>query len=145
MNLKGSAKKPVRMARRISFSSAHLYHQSKWSEEKNRAIFGPCFSQYGHGHNYTFEVFFMGEVDSQTGLIANLSDVQKVLKEIVAPLDHQHLNFALPAFKNLVPTTENIASFLLEKAKEHFASFKMMEIYKIRLFETEDLWVEINV
>ncbi|MDX9731554.1 MAG: hypothetical protein RBT63_07270 [Bdellovibrionales bacterium] len=39
------------------FSTAHLYHQPSWSEEKNRAEFGACFSQYGHGHNYRLEVF----------------------------------------------------------------------------------------
>ena len=41
-----------------SFSSAHFYNQPAWSKEQNEKTFGACYTEYGHGHNYTLQVSF---------------------------------------------------------------------------------------
>lgn len=117
-----------------NFAAAHLYHQKAWSEAENQACFGKCFTEHGHGHNYRFEV----------GLIEPKAPREELIKAVKATtnlLDHQHLNFVIPEFKDLIPTTENIALYLLKKLQERSPGEK---ISYIKLFEMNDLWVEIR-
>lgn len=140
-----SSNQVVRMARRASFSSAHYYANAQFSEIENKDTFGKCYTTYGHGHNYVVEAYFEGKISADTGLIINLLDIDTLLKEVVQKLDHQHLNFDTEDFKNLVPTTEVIARYIYKKISaelaKRFANVEM-SLYKVRLFETEDLWVE---
>src|SRR4029077_1388808 len=102
----------------LSFSAAHLYHQKKWSAEKNRATFGACFTEHGHGHNYTWEVTLLKPRPAELPSLSFetwLARAQASLEQIVQSLDHQHLNFIIPEFFEKIPTTENIAIYLKEK------------------------------
>lgn len=120
------------------FSSAHLYHQPLWSSEENLKNFGRCFTEHGHGHNYTLEVgFHLTEGELQV----KLEEYKAVLKSLTTVLDHEHLNFVIPEFKTKIPTTENIALYFQEKLREHVPADK---IAHIRLFEMNDLWSEIQ-
>lgn len=116
------------------FSAAHLYHQPQWSEAQNQACFGKCFSDHGHGHNYRLEVAFQSPQ-------ASVEELKKTVKSVSDLLDHHHLNFVIPEFKHQIPTTENIAQYLLKKLQER--SPKEFISY-IKLFEMNDLWVEIR-
>lgn len=133
----------VILARKTEFSSGHLYHQPKFSEEKNKEVFGRCFTPHGHGHNYTLQAFFRGEIDGDSGMVVNLTDVDHVLKEVTDPLDHQHLNFDIPFFKTHVPTTENIARYCFDEIAKRIGAIRM-KLVKVRLFEMDDLWVEYS-
>lgn len=115
------------------FAAAHLYWQKKWSDEKNLETFGKCFSEHGHGHNYRFEVGFL---DSKTAI----ESLQTFVQDTCNLLDHKHLNFTVPEFKELIPTTENIAKYLLRNLEDLCPNER---ISYIKLFETENLWVEI--
>lgn len=117
------------------FSAAHLYHQKDWSDAENAACFGKCFTEHGHGHNYRFEVGFTNPQGSKSAL-------KTQVKAVTDMLDHQHLNFVIPEFKDLVPTTENIAQYLLKKLQEHCPNESLSYI---KLFEMDDLWVEIRL
>lgn len=121
-----------------TFSSAHLYYQPKWSEEKNREEFGRCYSEHGHGHNYTLQVGFKISEDEMN----KRDDYLALLFDLTDPLEHKHLNFDIPEFKNKVPTTENIALYFLEKLKNHLPVEK---ISYIRLREMDNLWTEIKL
>lgn len=132
----------ARLARRVYFSSAHRYHSPALSEEENKSVFGSCYSPYGHGHNYILEAYFEGPIDPTTGMVINLSQVDEILKEVVQPLDHHHLNFDVDYFKNRVPTTENIAIYCHDKINEHLKGLQNLKLFKVRLFEGEDLWVD---
>ncbi len=141
------ANQKIRMSRKVFFSSAHLYKQDKWTKEKNAQEFGKCFSRFGHGHNYTLEAFFEGEINPTTGLLANLIDVEVFLKNITNELDHQHLNFEHPYFKKLVPTTENMAVYIYNSITEGLkhSSLKALRLYKVKLFEEPELFAEVTV
>lgn len=117
------------------FSAAHLYHQKNWSEAENRAGFGKCFSEHGHGHNYRFEVGFQNPQSPRP-------ELQKAVKSVTDLLDHQHLNFTIADFKETIPTTENIAHYLLKKLQEGCPNER---VSYIKLFEMDDLWVEIKL
>lgn len=145
MKQDSSSGKIVRMSRRANFSSAHLYSSDSFDEQQNRETFGKCFTEHGHGHNYLLEAFFEGRIDSKTGLIINLLDIDDLLKVLTDKLDHQHLNFDVPEFKSLVPTTENLARYCFREIENlRRANLPNVEIklYKVRLFENDDLWAE---
>lgn len=121
------------------FSSAHFYAQKAWNEEQNQKTFGRCYTEYGHGHNYVLEVGFK---------LTNPQDLEKrnfyqdSLKALTMSLDHEHLNFVIPEFKEKIPTTENIALYLLENLK---LSIPKEQISYLRLYEMDNLWTEIRL
>ena len=134
----------MQLTRRVRFSAAHRYHRPEWSEERNREVFGPCSNPYGHGHDYLLEVTAEGEVDPVTGFSANLAEVDRVLREeVVEPLDHQHLNHAVPRFApgGSIPTTENILLLLWERIAPRITGARLV---RLRLREGADLWVDYD-
>jgi 6-pyruvoyltetrahydropterin/6-carboxytetrahydropterin synthase len=129
------------IARRRLFSTAHLYEQNAFSPDKNREVFGACYSKYGHGHNYVLEVFVEGPIDQETGLVVNVNDLDVIMKTVIQPFDHRHISFDHPDFKNTIPTTENLTAHLYEKVKvELKKQLPLLSLNRIRLFETDDLW-----
>ncbi|MBX2986439.1 MAG: 6-carboxytetrahydropterin synthase [Bdellovibrionaceae bacterium] len=120
------------------FSSAHLYHQKAWSEERNRREFGRCFTEHGHGHNYELLVRFEVPANPDPELIARL---RRVVSQETQKLDHEHLNFVVPEFRDLIPTTENIALYLRDKITAHPLPAPWRGL---RLHEMPDLWVEVT-
>lgn len=131
------------VARRCRFSSAHLYFQPKFTEAQNRAEFGACFSKHGHGHNYILEAFIEGPLDPNSRLVVDLAVVDDILKKVTGPLDHRHLNFEISAFRDVIPTTENIALYLREKILDVLNTHPTLKLNRIRLYEYDDLWVEV--
>lgn len=121
------------------FSSAHFYAQELWDEAYNRETFGPCYTPYGHGHNYVLEVGFHIESDS---VMQQKVYYAQLLKKLTDRLDHEHLNFVIPEFRVKVPTTENIALYFLENLK---LSVEESKIAFLRLYEMDTLWTEIRL
>ncbi len=113
------------------------------SEAENQATFGACFTQHGHGHNYTLETSVSGPIDPETGMILNLSTLDNFLKTAITSIDGKHLNYEVPEFKKKVPTTENLLLYLKEKLEPLVkAESPNVEFCKIRLYEDPSLWVE---
>lgn len=120
-----------------NFSSAHFYFQPAWTSEENLNNFGRCFTEHGHGHNYTLEVGFKIQDHPPQ---EKLQVYRDLLQRLCYPLDHEHLNFVIPEFKTQIPTTENIALYFLNKLKAEISEY---DLNHIRLYETKDLWTEI--
>lgn len=137
------------LARKIQFRCAHLYNQPQMSEEENKNVFGPCFSPHGHGHTYTLEAYFTGPIDPITGMIINLTEVDSLLKETLQLVEDKHLNFEVEYFKSNIPTTENLAHFLVVHLKENInkklSPHSQIHLERIRLYESEDLWVDLRL
>ncbi|AHI06016.1 6-pyruvoyltetrahydropterin synthase [Bdellovibrio bacteriovorus W] len=126
------------------FSSAHYYEQKLWDEKQNREAFGACYTKYGHGHNYkVIAGFQLDESDLSENFLKNSRDsYQNTLGKICSVLDHQHLNFDIQAFADKNPTTENIALYLKEELLKVLPSNVLKSL---RLYEMDDLWVEIQI
>jgi 6-pyruvoyltetrahydropterin/6-carboxytetrahydropterin synthase len=60
------------ITRRATFAAAHCPYLPQWDDPRNEAVFGRCANPGGHCHNYVLDVTVSGEVDRQTGLIADL-------------------------------------------------------------------------
>ena len=130
------------LTKKMEFSASHRYWNPEWSEEKNREAFGKSAGPYGHGHNYSLEVTVEGEVDPETGMIINLYDLKTIMKDVLTGFDHKHLNDDNPRFVGLIPTTENIARVLWEIFEDRLGGNPRCRLYRIRLYETPDLYVD---
>lgn len=111
----------IKLRRRVAFSAAHAYWLPNKTEEENRQIFGKWASRWGHGHNYLAEVTVAGEIDAATGMVVNITDVDRVLKKkVTGPLADKHLTYEVPHFAEHPPTTENIAIYIADQFQAHF-------------------------
>lgn len=100
----------MRVCRRETFNAAHRLFKKEWDDEKNLEVFGKCSNPNYHGHNYVLEVWVDGKIDKETGFVIDLKILKDIiLAEIVERFDHHNLNLDCEEFKNLNPTTENIA------------------------------------
>ena len=74
-----------------------------------------------------------GTVNPATGMIVNLSDLdQFVLREVIEAFDHRSLNEEVPAFRDRVPTTENVCIEIYQRLK----NFSMAKLERVRVEET---------
>jgi 6-pyruvoyltetrahydropterin/6-carboxytetrahydropterin synthase len=130
------------LTRTVRFSAAHRYYRSEWSAEQNRAVFGACANEHGHGHNYRLAVTVQAPVDPVTGFSADLTRLDAILQEhVIAPLDHQHLNHAVADFAaGTVPTCENILIWLWPRLAG--ALNGSVQLHRLRLHEDDDLYVD---
>jgi len=129
----------VRITRRATFAAAHVLCRPEWSDARNLEVFGPCSSD--HGHNYVVEVTVAGAVDPETGMVANLKDVDRVLRrEFIDLVDHKHLNRDVEYLRGIVPTAENIAFAAFTKLSPHFAPARLV---RLRLAESENNSAEV--
>jgi 6-pyruvoyltetrahydropterin/6-carboxytetrahydropterin synthase len=125
----------IALGRRYHFAASHRLHTAKLSEEENNRVFGKCNNPYGHGHNYTLEVRFSGPVDPATGMIANLADLDAFINErVIEPFDHRSLQDDVPAFRELVPTTENLCTEIFARLR----SFPAAKLEAVRVEETSN-------
>ncbi len=132
----------MKITRRIEFSSSHVCALPGRTEAENHALYGAAANPHGHGHNYALEVTIAGEPDPVTGMIVDLKEVKEILnQEVVTPFDHRHLNYEVPPFDKVVPTTENMALEIWRRLAPHFTGANGT-LDLVRLYETEDLYVE---
>ena len=79
--------------------------------------------------------------DPVTGMVSDLKELKDVLsREIVDPMDHRFLNYEVPPFDTVVPTAENIAREVWRRLDPQFCG--PVKLRNVRLFETEDLYVD---
>ena len=96
------------LSRRYHFSASHRLHTEAYDAQQNQAVYGKCNNPHGHGHNYTVQVTFSGQVDPETGMVCNLADLDAFAQtNLLAVFDHTNLN-TLKCFANWVSTTENL-------------------------------------
>ena len=123
----------VELARRYRFAASHRLHTDRLSDEENARVFGKCANPYGHGHNYVLEVSVSGNVDPATGMIANLAELDRfVEREVIEEFDHHSLNEDVAAFRDVVPTTENLCIEIFERLER----FPRAKLERVRVQET---------
>jgi 6-pyruvoyltetrahydropterin/6-carboxytetrahydropterin synthase len=113
----------VSVFRKAHFNAAHRLHNPKWSDEKNKEVYGLCNNPNYHGHNYDLEVCVTGEVNPDTGYLLDtkwLSDLIK--REVEARFDHKNLNLDTVEFRDLTPSTEHLAYVIWHILRPHIPS-----------------------
>jgi 6-pyruvoyltetrahydropterin/6-carboxytetrahydropterin synthase len=135
----------VLLSRTIHFNAAHRLFNPGKSEEWNRATYGDSANAAGYGHNYALEVSVAGEADAGTGMLVNLTDLDRILKEEVdRPLDHRNLNAEIPEFAKTVPTAENLARWIWDRVAARIAKEGWpCRLHTLRLTVTPNFSVEL--
>jgi 6-pyruvoyltetrahydropterin/6-carboxytetrahydropterin synthase len=129
----GASELKVELGRRYRFAASHRLHSNRLSEEENARLYGKCHNPHGHGHNYVIEISVSGEIDPATGMIANLADLDGfVEREVLLVFDHRSLNEEVPAFRDNVPTTENLCIEIFRRLK----SFPHAKLERVLVEET---------
>ena len=121
------------LTRRYKFSASHRLHSSQFSAERNLELYGKCNNPHGHGHNYKVEVTVSGQPDPETGMVCNLADLDGFVQRVVMPrFAFSNLN-ELDAFRNVVPTTENLSRELFHLFRNQF---QLATVETVRIEET---------
>jgi 6-pyruvoyltetrahydropterin/6-carboxytetrahydropterin synthase len=129
------------ITRKVEFSSSHMCRRAELSEEENREIYGAAANPHGHGHNYVLEVSLEGDPDPLTGMVLDLKELKEILtRHVVDVYDHRFLNYEVPPFDRVVPTTENIARDIWQRLEPHLNGRGRLRA--VRVYETPDLFVD---
>ena len=129
----------ARLSRRYHFAASHRLHTEALGAEANAAVYGKCNNPYGHGHNYTVEVTLAGPINSETGMVTNLSDLDHFAQvHLIERFDHHNLNL-LECFRDRVPTTEN----LLLEVRAIFLAYPYARLERVRVEETSNNSFEV--
>ena len=109
----------ITICRKSHFNSAHKLYNKTWSKEKNLKVFGKCSYENFHGHNYELIVKLYGEINEDTGMLMDLSDLKKIIKdEVEEKLDHKNLNLDIDYFKDKITSTENLAIYIWNRLND---------------------------
>jgi 6-pyruvoyltetrahydropterin/6-carboxytetrahydropterin synthase len=131
----------ISLTRRYRFAASHRLHTTKLSEAENKRVYGKCSNPYGHGHNYVLEVTVTGPVDPETGMIANLEELDPfVQREVIEPFDRKFLNEEVGEFREQVATTENVSRAIFDRLR----GFPLARLERVRIEETSKNSFEIE-
>ncbi|MEK7753879.1 MAG: 6-carboxytetrahydropterin synthase [Acidobacteriota bacterium] len=130
------------ITRREEFSASHACLNPALGPDENRSLYGEESNPNGHGHNYVVEVSIEGDPDPVSGMVFDLKRLKAVLhRQVIEPFDHRFLNREVAPFDRVVPTTENIAREIWRRLEPELAAEKA-RLHRVRLYETEDLYVD---
>ena len=126
------------LTRRETFCAAHRLWSEHLSDAENRAFFGACARDFGHGHNYVLEETLRGPIDPKTGVVVNITEIRDATRDLLLDdVDHRHLNHDSALCRGINPTVENLAVLFWDVLKQHFGDL----LHEIKLHETEKNWV----
>jgi 6-pyruvoyltetrahydropterin/6-carboxytetrahydropterin synthase len=129
------------LTRRAQFCAAQADWIPDLSRAQNEAIFGTAATPEPYGHNYRIDVSVGGEIDPQTGILVNIKEIDRVVKQqVVHTLDRKFINGQIPEFRNRPVTPEHLALFAADRIGPHLADG--VRLVRVRLEATPDLWAE---
>jgi 6-pyruvoyltetrahydropterin/6-carboxytetrahydropterin synthase len=136
-------KDSVRLLRKVSFSSGHRYWRQELSEAENKELFGKWASPYNHGHNYVLWVGVDGSTDETTGMVVNIKDIDRTVRDtVLKELDQKSLNDEVAHFASVVPSTENLALYIAQGLARQSLGGRLAYL---KLEENPLLFVEIDM
>ena len=132
----------VYLTRRERFSAAHRLYNPDLSDRENAELYGPCSNPNWHGHNYILWVTVKGEVNPDTGYVADLKVISRIIKErVIEKVDHKNLNLEVDFLKGKYVSTENLAVGIWEELEPHFSKLGIA-LHSVKIRETENNTVE---
>jgi len=133
----------VRLSQKFEFSASHRLHSPRLSDEENRRTFGKCNNPHGHGHNYEVQVTLAGKPDAR-GVLIDVPAFERMVSEtVIEPFDHKNLNEEVPAFRDVIPSVENIAQVIYRMLGPKFAAEKAT-LASVTVWETPKTWCEYS-
>lgn len=133
----------IYVSRQEHFNAAHKLHNPKWSDERNREVFGPCANANWHGHNYDLIVTVKGQPDPDTGFVVDLKALSDLLREhITEQVDHKNLNLDVPFMAGQMASTENLVIAFWQILERELPAITQAQLHCVKLYETPRNFVE---
>jgi len=88
-----------------------------------------------HGHNWKVEVEVVATALDEVGMGLDFKAIKRAAKEVIATLDHHHLN-ETPPFDEINPTAENIAAHIYAELSRMLNGART-RVGAVTLWETE--------
>jgi 6-pyruvoyltetrahydropterin/6-carboxytetrahydropterin synthase len=89
-----------------------------------------------HGHNYKVQVTLEGAELDATGLLVDFVELKRLIREVVARLDHQFINDLEP-FTELNPSAENMAKYFYERIAQGLRQEPAVRMREVKIWETD--------
>jgi 6-pyruvoyltetrahydropterin/6-carboxytetrahydropterin synthase len=89
-----------------------------------------------HGHNFVVEVSVTSESLNEEGLLIDFRTLKRWTEEVLDQLDHKYLN-DIDYFKNLNPSSEQIARYLYDRVDER-ARQGNVHLSRVTVWESEN-------
>jgi len=94
-----------------------------------------------HGHTYRVDVVIEGEKKADTECVADFAEVKAVIEDVIALVDHKHLNEIIS-----YPTSENIALFIMAELEKRLNGSNLgVTLHSIKIWEGKDKWVMVEI
>ena len=129
----------IYLTKQYKFCAAHKYWNNNWSDQKNKEVFDEDIKI--HGHNYTLSITVKGEINSDSGFIIDIKELNKVVSKYISNIfDHSQIEKDISWFKNKQPSTENMVVFMWNKIVDKIPSKAILHCIKLR--ETPTIYSE---
>jgi 6-pyruvoyltetrahydropterin/6-carboxytetrahydropterin synthase len=89
-----------------------------------------------HGHNYKVQVTLEGAGLDSIGLLVDFVDLKRLIREVVARLDHQFINDLEP-FTELNPSAENMAKYFYDEIRRGLNGERDVRLRAVKIWETD--------
>ena len=122
----------IAVTRAKPFEAAHAYRD-------------PSFGHAArvHGHNYVMTATIAGPVDPATGFLVDFRELDGLLKDVTAPLDHHRLDTEYQALDGREASAEALAATLFAELEPRVRSaIPHARLAAVRLAETDTLWAD---
>jgi len=116
--------------------------KADWSEEKNKEYYGKCANENWHGHNYELFVTVKGETQ-ESGYVVDLKMLSILInRNIIDKLDHKNINLDVAFMEGKVSSTENLTIGIWNILAPSIKNELNCTLHCIKLYETENNFVE---
>ncbi|HEX9496220.1 MAG TPA: 6-carboxytetrahydropterin synthase [Candidatus Limnocylindria bacterium] len=130
----GARRGEVLVTRAKPFEAAHAYRD-------------PAFGRATrvHGHNYVVTATIGGPIDPSTELLADFRDLDGLLADLTAPLDHHRIDVEYAPLAGREASAEALAATLFaELAPAIGRGIPAARLVRLRLAETDGLWSDTD-
>jgi 6-pyruvoyltetrahydropterin/6-carboxytetrahydropterin synthase len=132
----------VYITRKEGFNAAHRLFRPEFSDAENLRVFGKCSNPNWHGHNYNLWVTIKGEVSKETGFVADLKELSRIINEkVIIKIDHRNINLEVDFMSGKLASTENLTIAIWNELDE---SVKMLGalLHCVKVEETDNNMAE---
>ncbi len=131
----------VRLGRVYHFSAAHRLHSPHLSDAENVALYRDCNNPGGHGHNYILELLVKGEMDPALGMVMDVGELDRIVKErVLDRLDHQFIAHLAPEAP--ISTSESVTYVIWSWLTDTLPAGVLL--HRVHLEETRSNFVDYH-
>lgn len=132
----------VYITRKERFNAAHRLFRPEFSDAENLRVFGKCSNPNWHGHNYVLWITIKGEVKKETGFVADLKEISRIVNErVIIKVDHRNINLEVDFMSGKLASTENLAVSIWNELEEPIEKLGAI-LHCIKVEETENNMAE---